>query len=941
MEGLAHGSPTPLPKEAWKMKKKPANLVAGVLIALSLGPGLAQFSDVPAGHWAKEAVEVLAAKGILTGFPDGTFRGNEPLTRYQAALILYRFLQEMGSASGNLSPKDLEVLKNAVQELAGDLVALGVRLSSLKEAAATKEDIERIEALLKGLGVLEPGIDLLAVQDLVDRAMAASIAASTALNQVQALAEQVELLARGLEEAKGDLGALSGQVEANVQAMEALRELVVLLGQDVLSFEKRLGALEKALAERKDPPPVDLDLFATKEDMAGLREFVAAQTSPLAEKLSRLEGQMAELSRTRYSIGGSVAVTYGATASRGEGLDIDRLFPNNAFSTGATADASSPVQREDIASGRNLSGGRAALTFSLKNSVPAEQGVAVSEAALTLALEAFADAFRSAPAVRLDSANLKGAVDGQPFSVVYSWANSAFRFNDYLFANDNDPEQANPRQGLVATFSGAKLPLSPEVTVVAGAAGAEADASPALKGNYFGLRVALEPFPELKLALNYASNLRLRSAVGVDGKLELGPLALSGLWVSSQDREGSFAGFLDSTRSHWGYYVRGEAKLGAFSLAASYHAVDPAYADGQAGMSANEDTTHYGGLRGSAPYRPDTRGLGFSASASLGPLALKGYAESEAGYGGEPGTYESALGASLTLGPVAGFSLTGFYNAFYAGGSGYFDLRALTEAGGSYNNRYDHSEGDGKYSSSFGLRLVHDGLNPEALVPTLNLTAQYTRFYVAGYEDLQVYGELARPLKLGFLSLSPGFRYHSFTGRSAPTGDYATLKVGVEASTEPILSALTLEAATSYRQTRYAGNSTSDDPEAVKTPRTAQELYYRVGLRMDDFLAPKASFGVAYALYGARGLAGSGLAAVGAGAHAFDFGQDGIYDAPNRRPWEARPGARFGLVEGLYLEAGYHNFSLAYGVFLLSGLARASWNAPYGEAFRVRYTVNF
>jgi len=923
------------------MKKKLVKVMTMVLTALSLGPGLAQFSDVPAGHWAKEAVETLAAKGILTGFPDGTFRGNEPLTRYQAALILYRFLQQMESASGDLSPEELKVLKNAVQELAGDLVALGVRFSSLRESAATKEDIERIEALLKGLGALEPGLDPTAVQDLVDRAMAASIAATTALNQVQALAEQVELLGRGLEEAKRDLAALSIQVEANAEVVEALRELIVLLGQDVLSFEKRLRALEKALAERKDPPPIDLDRFATKEDMAGLREFVAAQTSPLAEKLSRLEGQVAELSKTQYSVRGSVAVTYGADASRGEGLDIDRLFPNNAFSTGATGDASSPVGREDIAGGRNLSGGRAALTFSLKNSAPAEQGVAVSEADLTLALEAFADAFRRMPAVRLDGAKLKGRVDGQPFSVVYSWANSAFRFNDYLFANDNDPEEANPRQGLVATFSGTKFPLSPEVTVVAGAAGGGGDANPALRGNYFGLRVALEPFPELKLALSYANNLRLRSAVGVDGKLELGPLSLSGLWVSSQDREGSFAGFLDSARSQWSYYVRGEAKLGAFSLAANYHAVDPAYADGQAGMSANEDTTYYGGLKGSAPYRPDTRGLGFSASASLGPLTLKGYAESEAGYSGGSGTYESALGGSLTLGPLAGFSLTGFYSAFYAAGTGYFDLRTPAAAGGSHNNAYDHAEGAGKYSSSFGLRLVHDGLDPEALVPTLNLTAQYTRFYVAGYEDLQVYGWLVRPFELGFLNLSPGFRYHSFTGRSAPTGDYTTLKVGVEASTDPIFSALTLEAAASYRQTRYAGNSTSDDPDAVKTPRSAQELYYRVGLRVDDLLAPKTTFSVAYALYGASGLAGSGLATVGGAAHAFDFSQDGIYDAPNRRPWEARPGARFGLVEGLYLEAGYHNFSLAYGVFLLSGLARTSWNAPYGEAFRVRYTVNF
>ncbi len=77
------------------MKKRLVTLLAGLLTVLSMGFGLAQFSDVPAGHWAKEAVEALAAKGIIVGFPDGTFRGNETLTRYQAALIIYRLLQQI------------------------------------------------------------------------------------------------------------------------------------------------------------------------------------------------------------------------------------------------------------------------------------------------------------------------------------------------------------------------------------------------------------------------------------------------------------------------------------------------------------------------------------------------------------------------------------------------------------------------------------------------------------------------------------------------------------------------------------------------------------------------------------------------------------------------------------------------------------------------------
>lgn len=49
-------------------------------------------SDVPQNHWAYEAVELLIKEGIIKGYPDGTFKGNQTLTRYELAMIIYRLL---------------------------------------------------------------------------------------------------------------------------------------------------------------------------------------------------------------------------------------------------------------------------------------------------------------------------------------------------------------------------------------------------------------------------------------------------------------------------------------------------------------------------------------------------------------------------------------------------------------------------------------------------------------------------------------------------------------------------------------------------------------------------------------------------------------------------------------------------------------------------------
>jgi hypothetical protein len=47
-----------------------------------------RFSDLPAGHWAKDPAELLATAGLLSGYADGTFRPNIKLTREHFSMML-------------------------------------------------------------------------------------------------------------------------------------------------------------------------------------------------------------------------------------------------------------------------------------------------------------------------------------------------------------------------------------------------------------------------------------------------------------------------------------------------------------------------------------------------------------------------------------------------------------------------------------------------------------------------------------------------------------------------------------------------------------------------------------------------------------------------------------------------------------------------------------
>lgn len=186
------------------MKKKMA-LWAGAAIGLGvLAPGAAHaqggpFTDVPPTHWAYDAVQSLAQRGIFTGYPDNTFQGKRALTRYEFAVALQRMLTDIqrlieshthpaaaggpgargpagpkgdpgpvgppgppGSAGGvdpnalnelrrqdQLLRNDINALQKLAQEFSSELASLGANVDQIKrQLQALSDRVGRIEEQL-------------------------------------------------------------------------------------------------------------------------------------------------------------------------------------------------------------------------------------------------------------------------------------------------------------------------------------------------------------------------------------------------------------------------------------------------------------------------------------------------------------------------------------------------------------------------------------------------------------------------------------------------------------------------------------------------------------------------------------------------------------------------------------------------------------------------
>lgn len=87
------------------------------------------FSDVPADHWAYDAVSQLAADGVIEGYGDSSFKGNRNITRYEMAQMVAKAMAK------NTSGADKALVDKLAAEFAEELGNLGVRIANLERNA--------------------------------------------------------------------------------------------------------------------------------------------------------------------------------------------------------------------------------------------------------------------------------------------------------------------------------------------------------------------------------------------------------------------------------------------------------------------------------------------------------------------------------------------------------------------------------------------------------------------------------------------------------------------------------------------------------------------------------------------------------------------------------------------------------------------------------------
>ena len=286
--------------------KKFALVLAIVLMAGTLTSALASpFADVPADHWAYDAVVELAAAGLIEGYPDGTYGGARMMTRYEAAMVFARALQRLESqiAANNLLPE--------LDRIKAELMAEIEAAKAAAAAAAEKEPIETtvVEKVIVDKDVDPEALARIRANEIANEALAGDMAYLEArmlglidgirydLDQlkdrpvevpeveVPSMEEIEELIAKRIEESILEAAAAAKETtiiervvattpELSKEDVEFIAEALIraqVSRLELLINENR--AMIAALSEWVDE--IDTDVAAVKEDLAGVKEDVA------------------------------------------------------------------------------------------------------------------------------------------------------------------------------------------------------------------------------------------------------------------------------------------------------------------------------------------------------------------------------------------------------------------------------------------------------------------------------------------------------------------------------------------------------------------------------------------------------------------------------------------------------------------------------------------
>jgi len=303
------------------MRKRSIAVILALLmvcgLVLPVAASLKPFADVPEHHWAYEAVLQLQAAGLVEGYPDGEYKGQRPMTRYEMAMVIARFLAQLDSRVADqleaLRPGLVEEVSAEVSELIKDEFAkamAAIEAAKAEASAEAKDELEKAKLeLAKAIEAVEakPAVETQVVErpfemtpevrSLIQEEVAKAVAGlEPAVTQDDLAAVLAEAKAAKAEAAKAQAAADAAAADAakSREEVAALRQAAEdAAAKADAANELALQALAEAAALDDRITSLDLAIAALSDEVKSNKQAMEALVDAKAQALSDSIGDLA------------------------------------------------------------------------------------------------------------------------------------------------------------------------------------------------------------------------------------------------------------------------------------------------------------------------------------------------------------------------------------------------------------------------------------------------------------------------------------------------------------------------------------------------------------------------------------------------------------------------------------------------------------------------
>lgn len=232
-----------------------------IMIVISYPVNSAEIEDISQDHWAYNSVNKLIDKGYLSLYEDGTFKGNNKVSRYELAVIIARMLNDIETNGTNVTDEDANKLRKLSLEFRDELVEVAkkqeeilTRIESNKEKNVVQTDSigknrEKINNIDNEISNIIDNI--LKLKDLSEQV-------DNLNNEVKEQAVTINNLKEKLNSNQDTIAKINEQLEninnevGSQAAINNLKDQQSVTVTNVHNLKKRVNSLEDKVEEQEE-----------------------------------------------------------------------------------------------------------------------------------------------------------------------------------------------------------------------------------------------------------------------------------------------------------------------------------------------------------------------------------------------------------------------------------------------------------------------------------------------------------------------------------------------------------------------------------------------------------------------------------------------------------------------------------------------------------------